>query len=161
MRAANAARNLALLAAPPPSEYDWLDVNDLVRKVLQLMRYDKRYRHLICEQDLSAQLPAVYVPASTLQQVLMQLMSLGCEAMVSRGEPGAALRVETRAAMSVVELGLTFAVHLDFALPEVQRVMLLTRSNLESLGGRFVVRQTEGPRLSVWLSLFPKGGKEE
>lgn len=152
-RAAAAARNLALLAAPQPSDFDWVDFNALVRKVLQLMGYDKRYRHFRFEQTLSPQLPAVRVPASTVQQVLMQLVSLGCEALEARGVGDVSVRVETRVHEGEIELGLGFPVHLDFAQPAVQRVMLLTQSNLESLGGRFVLRQVDGPQLNIWLTV--------
>lgn len=140
-RAAGAARNLALLAAPQPSEYDWVDFNALVRKVLQLMSYDKRYRHLGHELALDPQLPAIRFPASTVQQVLMQLASLGCEAMTKLEAPNTALRVSTAVTRRCVTLTMRFPTQLDFARPEVSRVLLLAPSQLESLGGRFELHQ--------------------
>lgn len=160
-RAATAARNLALLAAPQPSDFDWVDFNALVRKVLQLMGYDKRYRHFRFEQDLSPQLPAVHVPASTLQQVLMQLVSLGCEALATQGTAGSPVRVQTRTASGGVELALHFPVRLDFAQASVQRVMLLTQANLESLGGRFALSQADGPELAFRLTVPSTQGGEQ
>ena len=152
-RAAMAARNLALLAAPQPSDFDWVDFNALVRKVLQLMGYDKRYRHFRFEQDLSSQLPAVRVPGSTVQQVLMQLVSLGCEALATQDTAETRIRVVTRPVSEGIELALSFPVRLDFAQASVQRVMLLTQANLESLGGRFALGQDEGPVLSIRLTV--------
>ena len=160
-RAAGAARNLALLAAPQPSEYDWVDFNALVRKALQLMGYDKRYRHLSYRQALDPQLPALRLPASTVQQVLMQLLSLGCEAMSSDLAPGAEAQVATRVIPGGVSLTLTFSAHLDFARPDVSRVLLLTQSNLESMGGHFLLRQGDGPRVEICLKLpSPADGEQ-
>lgn len=159
-RAAMAARNLALLAAPQPSEYDWVDFNALVRKVLQLMGYDKRYRHFRFEQSLAPGLPAVHVPASALQQVLMQLVSLGCEALAVQDAAGASVRVDTRTLTDGVGLDVCVPARLDFALPTVQRVMLLAQSNMESLGGRFHLSQDASPRLTMSLTI-PVGRADE
>lgn len=160
-RAAGAARNLALLAAPQPSEYDWVDFNALVRKVLQLMAYDKRYRHLRQEQALDPQVPAVRLPASTVQQVLMQLVSLGCEAMSGPQAPDAAIGVITAEVAGGVTLTLSFPARPDFARPEVSRVLLLAQSNLESLGGRFDLRQRDGPWTEMCVTLpAPADGEQ-
>lgn len=153
-RAAMAARNLALLAAPQASEFDWVDFNALVRKALQFMGYDKRYRHFRFEQELSTALPAVRLPASTVQQVLMQLVALGCEALAAEGVAASPVRVQTRPVTEGIEMLLSFPVWLDFSQPDVQRVVLLTQANLESLGGQFALGQGEGPVLNIRLT-FP------
>lgn len=157
-RAATAARNLALLAAPQPAEYDWVDFNGLVRKVVQLMGYDKRYRHLVFDTDLALDLPAVRVPGSTVQQVLMQLVSLGCDALATQATPAHPVRVVTQAAGGGVELQLTFPTHLDLGQPAVQRTVLLTRANLESFGARFALSQEAGPHLSIRLNIPAHAG---
>ena len=57
-RASQASRNLAELAAPQPTEFDWVDVNAMVRRVLQLMGYDRRYRGIGFHSELDGELPA-------------------------------------------------------------------------------------------------------
>lgn len=159
-RAAGAARNLALLAAPQASEFDWVDFNALVRKVFQLMGYDKRYRHLRHEQVLDPQLPAVRVPASTVQQVLMQLVSLVCEAMTGHEPSDAAILVTTAQTGKGATLTLRFPAQPDFARPEVSRVLLLAQSNLQSLGGRFALHPLEGRWTELYVTLpIPADGE--
>jgi len=157
-RAAMAARNLALLAAPQAAEFDWVDFNALVRKVLQLMGYDKRYRQLIFDNDLALDLPAVHVPGATVQQVLMQLVSLGCDAVTAQSTATPPVRVVTRAVDGGVELQLVFPAQLDLEQPVVQRVMLLTRANLESLGARFALDQADASSLSIRLNIPAHAG---
>lgn len=157
-RAAMAARNLALLAAPQPKEFDWVDFNALVRKVLQMMGYDRRYRNLVFDIDLANDLPAVRVPGATVQQVLMQLLSMGCDALAAQTQAAEAMEVTTRATEGGVELALRIPTRLDFAQPTVQRIMLLTRANLESLGARFALSQDDGPVLSIRLNLLADRG---
>ena len=45
---------------------------------MQLTGYDRRYRQIRLDTALDAALPAVQVSADAIQQVLMQVMALGC-----------------------------------------------------------------------------------
>ena len=151
-RASQAARNLAELAAPQPTEFTWIDVNAVVRRAVQLMSYDKRYRRIVFESDLAADVPAALAQGSAIQQVLMQLMSLGCDATVAQPRNPALVRVSTRGADKRVEVELEFPVMLDFSRPEVQRVLLLSRAMIESLRGRLALGQDDAPLLRIKLA---------
>lgn len=149
-RASLASRQLAELAAPQASELDWVDINGMVRRVLQLMHYDKRYRAIEFASELDGELPAVRAPASALQQVLMQMATLGCEA--ARAESGRGVQVTTRRSGDAAEVLLDFPGHLDFGCAEVQRSLLLSRAIVEPLGARLAFRQERGPRLQIKLA---------
>lgn len=151
-RASQASRNLAELAAPQPTEFDWVDVNAMVQRVLQLMGYDRRYRGIGFHSEFDGELPAVQAPAASLQQVLMQMASLGCDAMPPGAPAPGAVRVSTSRAPLGVEVLLEFPVHLDFTRAEVQRVLLLSRAMIEPLGARLAFGQDSGPVLRIKLA---------
>jgi signal transduction histidine kinase len=151
-RASQASRNLAELAAPQPTEFDWVDVNAMVRRVLQLMGYDRRYRGIGFHSQLDGDLPAVLAPAAALQQVLMQMASLGCDAMPPGSPAPGAVRVTTSRGPLSVDVLLEFPVRLDFTRAEVQRVLLLSRAMIEPLGARLAFGQDSGPLLRIKLA---------
>ena len=151
-RASLAARNLAEMATPQPTEFDWVDLNAMLRRVLQLMAYDKRYRHIVFETDLAIDLAAVQAPGAPLQQVLMQMVELGCEALSARPGRASAVQVRTRMAAASAEIEFAFPVQLDYARAEVQRALLLSRATIEPLGGRLALHQQAGPVLRIQLA---------
>jgi signal transduction histidine kinase len=151
-RASQASRNLAELAAPQPTEFDWVDVNAMVQRVLQLMGYDRRYRGIGFRSEYDGNLPAVQAPAAALQQVLMQMATLGCDAMVPGSFAPGSVRVTTSRAPLAVEVLLAFPVQLDFSRADVQRVLLLSRAMIEPLGARLAFGQDSGPLLRIKLA---------
>lgn len=151
-RAAQAARALAEAATPSAAERDWLDLNALVRRVVQLNGYDKRWRNVRVELELDAQLPALHSSAEVLQQVLMLWLACGCEAM-QRQRVAAAAQVRTRAAGRLAEVQLLFPVADEPWAAERQRDAQLTRALLAPLGGRLVLAQDAGPALRIQWSL--------
>ena len=152
-RAARAARQLAEVAAPEAVEPDWIDLNALVRRVIQLIAYDRRYRQLRIEAALDATLPALRTAGDVLRQALTQIVSVACEALVAAGQPAAALRFETRAEGADIRLSLSLPPVLDFTRPELQRALLICRALIEPQGGRLELGQDEGVLLRVQLSL--------
>ena len=150
-RASQVARNLAELAAPLPTEFDWVDLNAMVRRVLQLMGYDKRYRRIVFNVDPALDLPAVQAPGAPLQQVLMQIVALGCDALAAWPGPSAPVQVATRRVDATAEIEFAFPLQLDFDRPEVQRALLFSRATIEPLGGRLALHQHAGPVLRIKL----------
>ncbi len=61
-----------------------LDFNDVVEESLRLMRSDFLYHDVLVETDLDAALPAVTGDRNQLQQVLLNLMMNGFDAMDAR-----------------------------------------------------------------------------
>lgn len=151
-RAGQAARALAEAAAPNAAESDWLDLNALVRRVVQLNGYDKRWRGVRVEVEPDAALPAVHSSADALQQVLMLWLASGCDALQREGRRAAA-RVRTRGAGRMAEVLLLFPVAAEPWDSAHQRDAQLTRALLAPLGGRLVLAQDAGPVLRIQLTL--------
>lgn len=151
-RAAQAARTLAEASAPNPAASDWLDLNALVRRVVQLNGYDKRWRGVRVELELEAQLPALRSSADVLQQVLMLWLAIGCDALQRDGRRAAA-RVLTRSAGALAEVLMLFPVADAPWAPERQRDAQLARALVGPLGGRLVLAQDAGPVLRIQLTL--------
>jgi two-component system sensor kinase FixL len=61
-----------------------LDLNDLVEESLRLMRSDLLNRHVMVSADLAGALPAVSGDRNQLQQVLLNFVINGCDAMDGR-----------------------------------------------------------------------------
>lgn len=160
-RASQVARHLAEAAAPQPSELDWVDVNALLRRVVQLMGYDRRYRTFGFELQADAQLPAVRSSAHAIQQVLMQILSMGCDAMVVAAQTPAWVQLATAPKAEGIEVSLRFPPVLDFSRSDVQRSLLLCRAIVEPLGARLAFGQVEGPYLRITLTLPSDRGDEQ
>ena len=151
-RASQAARILAELAAPQPTEFDWVDINAMVRRVLQLMAYDKRYRHIGFDSELAADLPAVQAPGAVLQQVLMQMVTLGCDALNEQPRGAARVQVLTRQRGGLAEIDLVFPAQADLNRPATQRTLLLCRALIEPARGRLALDQGPGSLLRIQLT---------
>lgn len=160
-RAAQAARQLAEAAAPALAEMDWVDVNALVRRLLQLMGYDKRWRRFGFDATLDGSLPAVRTSADAIQQVLMQMLTLGCEAMAAHSGCAARVAVHSALADGRVQVRMDFPPVLDFTRGEVQRTLLLARAVIEPLGGRLAFSQVQDQGLRIKLALPADGGGGE
>jgi hypothetical protein len=97
---------------------------------------------------------------NAVQQVLMQMLSLAGEAVAASPGAAARLRIETLASDDGVTVRLLFPPVLDFALPAVQRSLLLSRALVEPLRGRLALGQVEGPLQRIQLSLPADPGGE-
>jgi two-component system, NtrC family, sensor kinase len=159
-RASLAARHLAEAAAPQPAELDWVDLNAMVQQAVQLMGYDRRYRAFDFEVNADPALPAVRTVGNAIQQVLMQLLALGCDAMRANSQAPAKVSITTAEQGGQVEVSLLFPSVMDFTRAEVQNSLLLNRAIAEPLGARLALRQVEGPRLRITLGLPSPGGEE-
>mgnify|MGYP001202727348 CR=1 FL=1 len=160
LRASQVARQLADVAAPQPVAFDWIDLNALVRRVVQLMGYDKRYRAIVFEQHLDSELPALHATGDAVQQVLMQVVSLGCDAMATAGRADARVVVRTGVEGGRFEVTMTFPAPIDFNRAEVQRSLLLSRAIVEPMRGQLAFGQEDGPASRIKLSLPADVGAE-
>jgi C4-dicarboxylate-specific signal transduction histidine kinase len=74
-----------------------LDVNELVRETLKLVRGDLASQSVLVEAELTANLPMVNGDQVQLQQVLLNLLANGCEAMAEICPSERKLTVRTEA----------------------------------------------------------------
>jgi signal transduction histidine kinase len=151
-RAAQAARKIAEVAAPQPEDLDWLDLNAQLRHIVQLMGYDRRYRRFAFDLAADASLPAMRGFPNAVQQVLMQLLSLVCDAH-GQGNGARVALATTRLGAEEASVSMGFDAVLDFARAEVQRSLLLTRAVVEPMRGRLAFDQTEGAGQRIRLIL--------
>jgi PAS domain S-box-containing protein len=68
-----------------PAERELVDVNELVREMLVLLRSEANRHSIPVETDLAAELPEITADRVQLQQVFMNLMINGIEAMKETG----------------------------------------------------------------------------
>ena len=152
-RASHAARHLAEVAAPQPAELDWVDINGLLRQASQLMGYDRRYRRFDFDLQLDPALPAVRTSGDAIQQVLMQMMSLACNAVAASPGSPAQVQLITACGDEGVSIHVQFPSALDFTRSAAQRSMLLCRAIVEPLQGRLAFAQVDPPRQTIQLTL--------
>lgn len=152
-RAATAARHLAEVAAPQPADLAPVDLNGLLHHVVQLMGYDRRYRRFTFDLGLGPSIPAVQTSARAVQQVLMQLLTLICEALATSPAAPPVVRLETRVEDESVVLWMRFATALDFTRADVQRGLLVTRAIVEPLKARLAFGQADGDGQHIKLAL--------
>lgn len=151
-RAALATRHLAEAAAAPPSELDWVDLNAMLRRVVRLQGFDRRYRQLGFETELAPDLPALRAPAALLQQVLMQLLTLACDAALTVPSGLSWVRVATGCSEGGVQIRMEFPVLSDRTPPEEQRCLLRCRSHLQAWGAQLAICQDALPFRRIKLS---------
>jgi hypothetical protein len=95
--------------------------------------------------------------AGAIQQLLMRLLPMVADALARDASRPQAVRIETAAAGGEVQWQMEFAATLDFAQPDVQRGLLLSRAIIEPLQGRLALGQVEGQHQRIQLTL-PAGG---
>ena len=154
-RASQAARHLAELAQPQTAAQDWVDLNTIVHRAVNLMRYDKRYRQMRFECLLARDVPAIHASGQAIQHAVMRMLSLAADAAVRTGAASCHAQVSTRADDDGhARVQTEFPTTLDFHDVEVQRALLLIRSVVESMRGRLSVQQDAGePVLNLALEL--------
>ena len=94
-RAGAVIQRLRSMLKKEDSQRGPLDINDVVEESLRLMRSDLLNRHVKVHTDLSAALPAVDGDRNQLQQVLLNFLMNGCDAMDGQ-ETDRRLTVRTR-----------------------------------------------------------------
>lgn len=80
-RAGEVIHRLRLLLKKGEVQHQPLDVNDEVREALKLLRCDLLNHNIAVDTDLALELPAVIGDRVQIQQVLLNLLMNGCEAM--------------------------------------------------------------------------------
>ncbi|HEX5601412.1 MAG TPA: ATP-binding protein [Pyrinomonadaceae bacterium] len=86
-RAGEVIHRLRLLLKKGTVEHQPLDLNDVVREVLKLVRNDLLNQRVTGQMELAPDLPAISGDRVQLQQVVLNLVMNGCDAIAS-GPPG-------------------------------------------------------------------------
>ncbi|MEO5331739.1 MAG: PAS domain S-box protein [Magnetococcus sp. YQC-5] len=80
-RITSITRDVSEFSQSQPDEIQFLDLNDLIRKSVRLMGFDKRLRSIQIKMDLDKTLPAVNGSASQLRQVIINLLLNAADAL--------------------------------------------------------------------------------
>ncbi|HKD52680.1 MAG TPA: ATP-binding protein [Steroidobacteraceae bacterium] len=96
VRAAEMIRRLRTLLAPGKASRQSVDLNDIVQDVLTLVRADLLARGVAVTLQLTSQEARVLADAVQLQQVLLNLIVNGCEAMSGKACSERRLTIATR-----------------------------------------------------------------
>jgi C4-dicarboxylate-specific signal transduction histidine kinase len=94
-RAGEVIHRLRLLLKKGKVEYQPLDVNDVVREVLKLVRNDLLNQRVTGQMELAPDLPAISGDRVQLQQVVLNLVMNGCDAIASGPAGDAKLIIRT------------------------------------------------------------------
>jgi len=79
-RLADLTREISEFAAPPTPERRLLDLNQLVRSGVNLLRFDPRWRDIMVQLSLDHNIPAIHGSADQLTQVLFNLLMNAADA---------------------------------------------------------------------------------
>lgn len=102
-RAAEIVKGLLDFARERPFNREPLDVNEVVRRTIKLIRNQKLFDQIVIDEQLAADLPTVDGDMNQLQQVFLNLALNACEAMPS----GGAIAIRSRAENGRVTVALT------------------------------------------------------
>jgi two-component system sensor kinase FixL len=109
-RAGAVIQRLRSMLRKEEAQHTPLDVDDVVQESLRLMRSDLLNRHIAVSADLAHSLPKVTGDRNQLQQVLLNLMINGCDAMEGQSPTGRLLvrtqrNTEGKVEISVADSG--------------------------------------------------------
>ncbi len=85
-------RQITRKAAPTRAS---LDINDVIRETVTLLNSEIRRQRVLLKVDLAIDLGSVFGDRIQLQQVIMNLMMNGIEAMATLGDQPRVLRLST------------------------------------------------------------------
>ena len=137
-----------------------LDVNDLVREVLALMERELQRNRISVELELDEQLPSVQADQVQLQQVLINLITNGIEAMAGNRR-ARILRVKSAiqdpdsVLISVADTGTGIDPEI---VDRIFNPLFTTKSNGMGMGLSICRSIIEGHGGRLWASAGPEGG---
>lgn len=103
-RAGEVVQRIRGLSRQEPSPRERASINDIVGDLIELAKLEARESDAPLHLDLQKGLPAVHVDPVQIQQVLLNLIRNGLEALVKRSQAAQGLTVSTRLADGAVEV---------------------------------------------------------
>jgi signal transduction histidine kinase/ligand-binding sensor domain-containing protein len=164
-RAADIIEHVRSLYRKDSSEREIVDVNEVIREMVMMLHNEGNRHSVTIRTDLTEELPKVMADRVQLQQVLMNLMVNGIEAM---RDAGGELRIDTQLAedgqllISVIDSGVGLPtgtadeIFNAFFTTKSQGTGLglaITRSIVESHGGRVWATANSGPGATFQFTL--------
>ena len=137
-----------------------LDINQIVQDVLKLMRNDLVIHDITVESELAENLPVVQGDRVELQQVLLNLMLNGCEAMTDCDPSERQLLITSGMENGAVRVSVTDR---GGSIPEerMERVFepfFTTKANGMGLGLSVCHNIVKAHRGNIWVTNNPEGG---
>jgi signal transduction histidine kinase len=165
-RAADTINSISLLFKKADVRRDFLDVNELIREMIVLLRNEATRYSLSIRTELAEDLPKVMADRVQLQQVFMNLMLNGIDAMKETSGGGElTIRSEQDEGQLLISVSDTGVGLLPEQEEEVFRAFFttkengtgmglpITRSIIESHGGRLWVGDTRGQGATFQFTL--------
>ncbi|MDB6038366.1 MAG: hypothetical protein JWM99_2207 [Verrucomicrobiales bacterium] len=174
-RASAVIARVRQLARKAPFERTFLDLRDVIIDVLALARYESSTRRVAIRTELAGELPLVLGDRVQLQQVLLNLIVNGMDAMSAVEEPNRVLIIGggcgtsdgvASALLSVRDAGVGFKPEeMDrlfeaFYTTKPQGMgmgLAISRSIIEAHGGRLWAEPNQGPGATFLFSLPDAG----
>lgn len=103
VRAAKIVNNLLSFARQDRPSKQYMDLNTLVERTLEIKSYDFQVSNIIVTRNLSATLPHTMLDESQMIQVILNLL-INAEQAMLRQRPGGSLKVTTSGSTSHVKL---------------------------------------------------------
>jgi PAS domain S-box-containing protein len=161
-----------------PAERAAVDVNDLVREVAALTRHEMARRGVAVKLDLAGGLPPVLGDRVQLQQVLLNLITNGADALeripkrsrllvvrsAGAGAGGVAVAVQDSGpGLDAADLARVFDAFFTTKPGSLGMGLAICKSIVEAHGGRIAARANDGPGTTFQFTLpglpSPAGGR--
>jgi PAS domain S-box-containing protein len=167
IRASEIISRISSLFKKEPPKRELVDVNELVEEMIVLLRGEARTHSISIQHDLAGDLPQIVADRVQVQQVLMNLMLNGLDAMKGLSNPGV-LRIISRREeigqilVSVSDTGVglppehTEKIFAAFFTSKAQGTgmgLAISRSIIESHGGRLWATSHSGPGATFQFTL--------
>jgi signal transduction histidine kinase len=159
-RLATVTRQISHVATPRADNLAWLDVNGLLRPMLQFLRYDKRFRGAEFVLALDPQLPAARALADPVELVMLRLLNEVSAAVVSNHSAGGRITLRTRHATAPEPGAAALAVVVEIVaegMPPraaaVDHAVEVCGSIIASLGGELAQQRDGHGVCSIMLRL--------
>jgi len=80
-------RDLSMLDTQTPDESEWIDINQLLAKTVNLCRYDNRWSKVAITVDLDTGLPAIFASENQFNQVITHILENAFDAISDQTRP--------------------------------------------------------------------------